>query len=139
MRKQGIEIAVQTSLSSEWKLTAGYSWLKQEKTDSTHTELYDDPNNPSPTGYRLGINYAKKAWDVGINLTGAAGRNTTNFSSDTYWLLDLTANYMINKNAKLYFKWNNITNQAYEAWGSSTPGAYPLSASTWQLGVKYIF
>lgn len=139
MRKQGVEIALQTSLSPEWKLNVGYSWLKREITDSYSTGFYNDPNNPAPNGYRLGINYTKKAWDIGLNLTGASGRDTARFSSSAYWILDLSANYMIDKNTKLYFKWNNITNQAYEAWGNATVGSYPMPASNWQLGLKVSF
>ena len=139
MNKQGFEIAVQTALSPEWKLSAGYSWLKREIKDQYHSDWVNDPNNPAPNGYRLGVSYSKKAWDIGLNLTGASGRDTTKFSSATYWVLDLSANYQLNKNAKLYFKWNNITNQAYEVWGNSTAGSYPMPASNWQIGLKYSF
>lgn len=140
MRKQGVEIALQTTLSPEWKLNAGYAWLKREITDQYHADLYADPYNPGPNTYRLGLNYHKKAWNIDMTLLGVSGCNTDYFAAGTYWVLNMVANYQYDKNTKLYFKWNNITNRAYDAWGAAgSPGAFPMPASNWQIGVKYMF
>jgi outer membrane receptor protein involved in Fe transport len=95
--------------------------------------------NPQPNGYRLGLNYVKKQWDAGVDLTMVSGRDLKYYTSANYCVLNLFANYTVNKSTRLYFKWNNITNQAYEATGSTTPGLYPMPSSTWQLGIKYTF
>ena len=139
MKKQGAEISLETKLSPEWRLSAGYSWLKMESKAGSAANYVADVTNPQPNGYRLGVNYAQKAWDVSLNLTGATGRSLERFSSSSYWVLDLAVNYKIDKNAKLYFKWNNITNQAYEVWGNSSIGNFPMPASNWQIGLKYSF
>lgn len=137
MRKKGVDLELKRTLSPAWSVMAGYSYLKIEK--KTEADYTLDPENAQPNGYRLGIGYADAKWNVDVNGTGAAGRSTTKFTSSRYWIIDLAMNYSIDKNARAYFKVNNLTNQDYEVVGDSALGSFPMAARNYQLGVKYSF
>ncbi len=137
LRKKGADIELRRTISPLWAVMAGYSYLHVEEKKGTAYTL--DLENSQPNGYRLGFSYANDKWNVDLDGTGATGRSTARFSSSRYWIVDLAMNYSIDKNARAYFKVNNLTNQDYESVGDSNLGAFPMPARNYQLGMKYSF
>ncbi len=140
MRKKGVDIEVRRTMSPAWSITAGYSYIKSEEKTDTGYSLQEDIVQPN--GYRIGANYTSGKWNVNANGTGATGRNTKQFSSSHYWIVDLALDYSMDKNTRAYFKVNNLTNEAYELVGSgdyNPIGSFPMAARNYQFGVKYLY
>lgn len=136
-KKRGAAVEWRHKLSPVWGVMAGYSYLKVEK--KTGSAYVPDTANARPNGYRLGAGYTQDRWKMDIDVTGVSGLSTEKFTSSSYWVIDLSANYAINPNTRIYLKGNNITNRAYEVYGSSYIGAYPMAARSYQFGVNYSF
>ncbi|WP_378952769.1 TonB-dependent receptor plug domain-containing protein [Pelosinus sp. sgz500959] len=139
MKKQGAELEVRTNITQNWSLMAGYSYLQMKSKTSSSSDYTLDPANTQPNGYKLGVTYKKDAWNIDMTGTGATGRSLARFTSNSYWVWDLSVNYDVNKQTRTYVKVNNITNQAYEVWGNSTIGNFPMPGRNYQVGVQYQF
>lgn len=140
-KKQGGEISLTHRLSSQWEVSAGYSYVRIQKKDQGEVSFYDDPDNSQPHGYRLDVRYNQDNWDAGLSLRGATGRDLRAFTSDAYWVVDLTAKYRFNPDTQAYVKVYNLTNRAYELTGSYNlgahiPGGYPMAARYFVFGVE---
>jgi vitamin B12 transporter len=87
----------------------------------------------------LGLNYQQNNWDVDLTGTGASGRSEEKFTAGGYWVWDLSVNHNFDKQTRLYIKVNNITNEAYEVWGSSSLGNFPMPGRNYLMGMQYQF
>lgn len=75
----------------------------------------------------------------------ANGRGENLYANNTYWVWNASMNYKINKNAKLYFRVNNIFDQFYSSWDNDTDGVlnfdewYAEPGRNYQVGLNYTF
>ena len=75
----------------------------------------------------------------------ANGRGENLYANNTYWVWNASMNYKINKNAKLYFRVNNIFDQFYSSWDNDTDGVlnfdewYAEPGRNYQIGINYSF
>jgi len=75
----------------------------------------------------------------------ANGRGENLYADNTYWVWNASMNYKINKNAKLYFRVNNIFDQFYSSWDNDTDGVldfdewYAEPGRNYQVGINYTF
>lgn len=73
------------------------------------------------------------------------GRCENLYADNTYWVWNASMNYKINKNAKLYFRVNNIFDQFYSSWDNDTDGVldfdewYAEPGRNYQVGINYTF
>ncbi len=73
------------------------------------------------------------------------GRGENLYADNTYWVWNASMNYKINKNAKLYFRVNNIFDQFYSSWDNDTDGVldfdewYAEPGRNYQVGINYTF
>lgn len=72
-----------------------------------------------------------------VALRGATGRSTAAYTSSSYWVLDLSANYQIEENLRAYAKIYNLTNRAYELRSvARTQGVFPMAIPNHALQSK---
>lgn len=75
----------------------------------------------------------------------ANGRGENLYANNTYWVWNASTNYKINKNARLYFRVNNIFDQFYSSWDNDTDGVldfdewYAEPGRNYQVGINYTF
>lgn len=75
----------------------------------------------------------------------ANGRGENLYANNTYWVWNASMNYKINKNARLYFRVNNIFDQFYSSWDNDTYGIlnfdewYAEPGRNYQVGINYTF
>lgn len=73
------------------------------------------------------------------------GRGENLYANNTYWVWNASMNYKINKNARLYFKVNNIFDQFYSSWDNNNEGLlgfdewYAEPGRNYQVGINYTF
>ncbi len=138
-RKRGGEFSVNTILSPNWSVKAGYSYVNIKNQDYGSSNYERDIYNVEPNGYHFSLDYKNQVWNVELTGTGASGRSTQGFTSSHYWVWDLAVNYKFDNNLHTYVKVNNITNQAYELYGSTSLGAFPMASRSYQAGIQYCF
>lgn len=52
--------------------------------------------------------------ECGIDGISASGRDRAQFINSDYWVWNMNVNYKLATNSNVYFKANNITNEAYQ-------------------------
>lgn len=136
--KKGLELEYSRQLSDKFSFSTGYSYVKVDnkgfKTDVLRTI--------EPNGYRLGLSYDCQPWNVELMGRGASGRSTAYFTQSHYWIWDLAANYKIDNSRRVFVKFNNITNEAYELYGAgkvSEMGLLPMPSRNVMMGMEYQF
>lgn len=133
---KGLNIDLARQLSSAWNVSAGYSYAQIRLKDQT-TDYSDDATNNQPNGYRLNVAYNQDKWDAGLTLRGVTGRSMKAFTSNSAWILDLSANYKINTNLTAYLKGYNLTDKAYEDRGVlGAQGEFPMAARHFYIGLE---
>ena len=137
-QRRGLELSFQHRLSDEWSYDLGYSYLNMKSSDDAGALVYD-PSNRMPNGYRLGIHYDRGPLHANLLGTFAGGLDTTRNLTRHYAVFDFNLSYDVTKQAKIYFKALNLTNQEYSAYQSSYGNAYPGLGRFFQLGVSYSF
>lgn len=139
-KRHGLDLNLTHQFSPQWSASAGYSFIKVENKDEGQTGYADDLTNSQPNGYRLNVQYNQDKWDAGLTLRSATGRSLEQFTSRSFVTLDMVANYQLQPDTRIYFKGYNLTNRAYEVRGVGdwmTPGAYPMAARSFYLGVEH--
>jgi len=136
-KRRGLDFTLTQQLSPAWKLSTGYSYVKIQSKSSATAAYVSDAGNTQPNGYRLNLEYSQDKWDAGLMLRGATGRALSTFTSSSYWVVDLAANYKISDDLKVYCKGYNLTNQAYELKGVvNAAGQFPMAARHFYLGLE---
>ncbi|WP_110953456.1 TonB-dependent receptor plug domain-containing protein [Anaerosinus massiliensis] len=135
--KKGIELSVNHQINENWKLDAGYSYIKTETKIGDDAYQWDEKNS-RPNGYRFGISYHDEKWSNMLTGSAGTGRSSKYYTAN-YWIWDANVNYKMNQMMTAYLKMNNITNRAYELTGNDPVGAYPMAGRSFQVGVKYAF
>ena len=136
--KKGMELEYSRALSDKFRLTAGYSYVEVDnKGFATDTLRTLEPN-----AYRLGLSYDCKSWNIELAGRAASGRSAKYFSESDYQVWDLAINYKIADNKKVFMKFNNITNEAYEIYGAGKTaefGLLPMPSRNVVVGMEYSF
>jgi vitamin B12 transporter len=133
-KKHGVELDIHHKLSDKYYTNLGYSYIHVENT-LTIAPL----TNSQPNGYRVKIGYNDNQWDWNLNGQSATGRDTTRYVDSGYWVWNLSTNYKVTQDAKVYFNVYNLGNKAYEIVSGGSGGRYPMPARHFQMGVKYSF
>ncbi|EGO65502.1 TonB-dependent receptor plug domain-containing protein [Acetonema longum] len=138
-KRQGFDLNLSRQLSSQWSASAGYSYVQiQRKEDAA--DYASDPRNSQPNGYRLNLGYDQDKWSGGLTLKSATGRDLSAFTSRSYLTVDMTVNYQMDPDTRLYVKGYNLTNRSYELLGtiwSGLPGDYPMPARSIYAGLEH--
>ncbi len=137
-KRRGLELTFRHKLNDAWSYDLGYSYLSLRSTDANGNFGYDGTNR-MPNGYRLGVHYDCGGWHANLMGTFVNGLDTTQHLTRQYALLDFNLSYDVTKQAKIYFKALNMTNQEYSAYAVTRPNAYPGLGRFFQIGVSYSF
>jgi len=136
-KRRGLDISITQKLAPYWNVTAGYAYVQVKNKDQGSADYYLDPKNRQPNGYRLNVQYEREKLDAGLALRGATGRSTAAYTSSSYWVIDLSANYQLRDNLRAYAKVYNLTNRAYEVVSETgTQGSFPMAARHFYFGVE---
>lgn len=136
--RNGLDISLTKTLSPQWNVSGGYSYVKIEST-SVQTATVANRNS-QPNGYRLNVEYDQDKWNTNLTLRRATGRDITKFTSRSYTTLDMVVNYKMTADTRVSLKGYNLTNEAYETIGSywsTTTGEYPMPARSFYVGVEH--
>lgn len=136
--RRGLELTFRHKLKKGWSYDLGYSYLNMKSTNDEGVLAYDGSNR-MPNGYRLGIHYDSGAWHANLLGTFVTGLDTSRNLNRHYALLDFNLSYDVTKQATVYFKALNLTNQEYSAYPNNGGNAYPGLGRFFQLGVTYSF
>lgn len=139
-KRQGLDISLTRQLSPQWNIGMGYTYTKTEIKDSTSTDYVLYTRNTQPNGYRFNVRYDQDKWDASLTLRSATGRSLAEFTSKSYVTLDMTANYKVDADTRVYLKGYNLTNKAYELSSSNGygyPGTYPMPGRNFYIGVEH--
>ncbi len=142
-RVDGIELGATGNFTRNWSVLAGYTLLDGKVTESNNlTELGNKLANTPRNSFnlwttyqfpfRLGIGGGARFVDKRFNST------TNNRFVESYWLIDATASYQINKVVDLRLNLNNLTDKYYFdriTGGQVVPGA----ARTISLSTNFHF
>ncbi|SCM81448.1 Vitamin B12 transporter BtuB [uncultured Sporomusa sp.] len=146
-KRHGGEISLTHELSPQWNVSVGYSYVKIKIKEKDELDYHEDPDNAQPQGYRLQVGYNQDKWNAGVTLRGATGRDLKAFASEDYWVVDLNANYQMDRDTRAYLKVYNLANKAYDVRGSYrdtymassgyyVPGMFPMPSRYIAFGLE---
>lgn len=127
----GIELGATGNFTRNWSIIAGYTFLDAKVTESNiPLELGNYLANTPKNSFSLWTTYQLP---LGINIGGGArfvdkrySNTTNNRFVESYWLLDATASYQLNKFIDFRINMNNLTDKYYFdriTGGQVVPGA----------------
>lgn len=110
-----------------------------------------------PNQYKFGISYTDDKWDVDLVGRGASGGSraiafngygySAKYLDSSYLTLDLSINYKIKDNWKVYAKGYNLTNASYAERAGASANApedvknynYPAAGRRFLIGTEFTF
>lgn len=132
-KRRGFELSYKYSFDDNWSLNASYAYVKVE--DKSGNGDYARDYNVLPNQYKLGVSYNSDKWDVDFYGRGASGGikgeyvsyydglTYGKYADSKYLSLDLSINYKVKENWKVYAKGYNLTNAAY----TETAGTFDVT------------
>lgn len=139
-KKRGMEINFKHELSDEFAINGSYSYVKVEENGNDGKGFVRDANI-LPNNYKLGISYAANDWNVELYGRGASGAAASRYVDSKYLTLDMSVQYKLNADCKLYAKGYNLTNASYAENGGVSNGKYnfPAAGRSFIVGAEYTF
>lgn len=138
-KKRGFELSMNHDFDDNLSAYLSYAYVKVEA-DKGYG--YQKDLKAKPNIYKAGLKYKQDEWLFTLNTTTVSGQSARYFADSHYFVLDLGAQYKINKNAKLFINGYNLTNARYAEFGglySQTQAMYPMPARSFIVGVEYSF
>ena len=102
--------------------------------------------------WNIGVDYVNRAFDASLLARGIVGRPGPSdaigkfFPTDNYWVVDLTMNYKVAEETKVYLKVNNIFNQFYAehsnartSWWGAAEQWWTAPGRNFMIGVEQSF
>ena len=123
----GVELEAEFRVNPHWGINGNYSFLHMS-----------NPQLAAP-GHKffVGSNYRKNRFSVNGGLQYIAGLYTAtgaNEQKESFWLLNLTAQYRVAKGLHLFTKGENLLAQRYE-----TIAGFPMPRATFMGGLNWNF
>lgn len=139
-KKRGMELNYRYSFDDNWSAFASYTFIKCDDND-VRNDTYETNQ------YKFGVSYTDAKWNIDLYGRGASGLSNVAYADKNYVTMDMSVNYKLKQNWKLYAKGFNITNAAYaERAGvavSSLNGhvidTYPAAGRRFLIGTELTF
>ena len=117
-RVDGVEIGFSGSITPEWKVFGGYTYLKSEIVDDgAGTNDGNEIPGVAPNNFTVWTTYQiTRDWQIGGGAlyTGKRYADAANHqSADSYWRFDAMASYRLTENVDLRVNVLNITDEEY--------------------------
>ena len=138
-KKRGLEISVNHEFNKRLSAYASYAYVKSdiESDGVTSRDL-----NLAPNQYKFGISYQDDKFGAELVGRGASGQSAASYSDKKYLTMDISLQYRIQKNWKVYANLYNLTNAAYTEYsGVMADGryVYPAAGRQFFVGTEYKF
>lgn len=139
-KKRGMEFNVKHKLTDEFSINGSYTYVKVEE-DNKDGNGFKRNTNVSPNQYKIGISFNKDKWDAELYGRGASGADKSKYVDSKYLTLDLSLQYKVQKDYKIYAKAYNLTNASYAETGGVSNGKYsfPMPGRSFLIGMEYAF
>lgn len=139
-KKRGMEFNVKYKLTDEFSINGSYTYVKVEE-DNKDGNGFKRNTNVSPNQYKIGISFNKDKWDAELYGRGASGADKSKYVDSKYLTLDLSLQYKVQKDYKIYAKAYNLTNASYAETGGVSNGKYsfPMPGRSFLIGMEYAF
>jgi len=169
-KRRGFEVSINHEFDEYISGYLSYAYMKIER-DFGYGNGFERDTNEKPNTYRAGLKYKNAGWTYNADLTAVSGQKvrandgmgnyTAGYTDKNYFILDLGAQYKVNKNLKLFINALNVTNARYQEIGNqydvkydneNAPGGYdytpteligeawfPMPSRTILVGVEYTF
>ncbi|WP_302960823.1 TonB-dependent receptor plug domain-containing protein [Phascolarctobacterium faecium] len=139
-KKRGMEFNVKHKLTDEFSINGSYTYVKVEE-DNKDGNGFKRDTNVSPNQYKIGISFNKDKWDAELYGRGASGADKSKYVDSKYLTLDLSLQYKVQKDYKIYAKAYNLTNASYAETGGVSNGKYsfPMPGRSFLIGMEYAF
>jgi outer membrane receptor for ferrienterochelin and colicin len=147
-KKKAFNFGLKHEFDDNWGISASYAYVmenfhaKNWKNNPDDTNVDAMINSFRPTNkYQMDVMYHKDKWSGDLSTELYSGLNTRYYTNNRFLVVGLDVNYDINKDTRIYFAVDNLTNIAYETRISSTYkyGAFPQPSRSFMLGVQYRF
>ena len=149
-KKNAFNISIDHKIGKKWDVKASYSHVhdkfsaKNWKIDPVlnGTTVDDMINSYRPSNiYQADVTYKSGKFDGTLRGTVYSGLDSRYFTSGQFFILGASLNYHIDKNKKVFFTADNITNRAYETKARSFfgKGAYPQPGRSFMVGLECKF
>lgn len=139
-KKRGMEFNVKYKLTDEFSINGSYTYVKVEE-DNKDGNGFKRNTNVSTNQYKIGISFNKDKWDAELYGRGASGADKSKYVDSKYLTLDLSLQYKVQKDYKIYAKAYNLTNASYAETGDVSNGKYsfPMPGRSFLIGMEYAF
>lgn len=143
----GVTVSADKQLSESFRVSLTYTKIKADVESRGEDGVW---GSKLPRGELLcSLLYSQGKYGAVLQGRGvfdqANGRGEGLYAQNTYWVWDASLRYEINKNAKFYFKVNNVFDQFYSNWENDTDGFlgfdewYAEPGRNYQIGFYYTF
>ena len=138
-KKRGFELSVNHKLTDRLSVNASYAYVKSEiETDGVNGRDY----KIAPNQYKFGISYQDDRFGAELMGRGASGQSSAMYADSKYLTMDLSLQYKIKNNWKVYANLYNLTNAAYTEYPNSPVDGrdrYPAAGRHFFIGTEYKF
>lgn len=136
-----MEISLNHDFDANFSGYLSYSYVQVKQDSGTG---YTKDTLAKPNIYRAGMKYKNEQWIFTLNANAVSGQAENQFTDSSYLTLDLGAQYMLNKNAKLFINGYNLTNERYAEYGGrydkgTGEAKYPMAGRSFIIGAEYTF
>ena len=139
-KKRGMEFNVSQKINKYFSINGSYIYVKIEE-DNNDGKGFNRDSNMLPNQYKLGVSFSKDKWGVEVYGRGASGADKRKYVDSKYLTMDLSVQYKVRKDYKIYLKGYNLTNAAYAESGGISNGKYsfPMPGRSFLVGMEYTF
>ena len=138
-KRRGIELSVNHDFTKHLSMNASYVYVKSDIDSGTEkTRDY----KIAPNQYKFGISYHDDRFRAELMGRGASGQSYKEFADSKYLTMDISLQYKIQKNWKVYANLYNLTNAAYTDYPHVTADGryqYPAAGRHFFIGTEYKF
>lgn len=139
-KRRGLNLNATYQMDEAWRLKAGYSYSKIDRTNIDGSAVLTSGDNRRPNAYSMELSYDKNKWNVSTQLNYVTGRSVNAYTDSSYFTWDMNVNYQINDTTKVYAKGFNLTNESYEIEPNSyNKGAYAMPERHFVIGMEHSF
>lgn len=140
-KRRGMEVSLNHDFDANFSGYLSYSYVQVKQDKGTG---YTKDTLAKPNIYRAGMKYKNEQWIFTLNANAVSGQSENQFIDSSYLTLDLGAQYMLNKNAKLFINGYNLTNERYAEYGGrydegTGEAKYPMAGRSFIIGAEYTF
>lgn len=138
-KRRGFEFNFKHEINDNLSVNGSYAYVKVE--NSNNGAAYTRDLNVLPNQYKIGLSYQDKKFGAELYGRGGTGASQTQYVDSSYLTLDLSLQYKIKPNWKIYAKGYNLTNASYAERGgrSGIRNNFPAYGRCFLFGTEYTF